>query len=45
MQWLIGRTGNPLIPAYYMIVANCVTVAATIVIRPAGASRVAHDAG
>lgn len=45
MQWLIGRTGNPLVPAYYMIVANCVTVAATIVIRPAGSSRIAHDAG
>ena len=35
MTWLIARTGSPLVPAYYLIAANCVTLLATIAIRPA----------
>ena len=33
MAWLIAKTGNPLVPAYYMIAANCVSIAATIAVR------------
>jgi hypothetical protein len=31
--WLIGATGNPMSPAYYLVVANLVTVAATWAMR------------
>ncbi len=35
MTWLIAKTGNPLVPAFYMIAANCVTIAATCAIGSA----------
>jgi MHS family proline/betaine transporter-like MFS transporter len=33
VQWLIGVTGDPLVPAYYLVAATLVSMAALTVIR------------
>ncbi len=33
VQWLIGETGDPLMPAYYLAAATAITLAALLVIR------------
>lgn len=42
VTWLIGTTGNPVVPARYVMAANCVAVLATMFLpetRPAQGRR------